>query len=199
MSTKIEGVFPHDLHCFEDIERLAARLGPALSLLDTLHRSYLASSAPVVDATERAWHIGLWGRPTPGLTLRQQWESGAGPILWGGGGAPVDSPSWLVLGRRCLFATTGIKWWVAVDRPTLFHNVRDYFRELASALNNGGFILHRDNGCRSWDWVSEGMTFDQIEREFIADGMSPTADLKTLQRSCLPHEKPCFYRETIAV
>src|SRR2546423_5415625 len=193
MSTKIEGVFPHGITSYEELESLPARLRPTLPLLAIVQKSYWQSSQSSADPLEPAWRIGPWGPPSAGLTPRQQWEAGQGPMLFAPGKIPADSSSWLVFGRRCLFVTTGVKWWTAMDRPALFPEVRDYFRGLSTALGSRIFMLHRENGGLSWDWVLDGMTIDQIETEFVQAGAKATTDLEVLVTSTF--KEKCHYRE----
>jgi hypothetical protein len=192
MSTKIEGIFSHDLTSYDLVEHLPERLRPTLPSLLAL--SYWRALSPACSV-DPAWHIGLWGRPTSGLTPRQQWQIGAGPMLFAPANTPVDSFGWLVLGRRSLFATTGVKWGYAMDRPASFQEVRGYFRCLALALNSGGFILYRENGCLSWDWVLQGMTLDEIERELASRGAKRAASLDDLSRSGPKYAETNYYRE----
>jgi hypothetical protein len=195
MSTKIEGVFPHDLNSFEDVERLPKRLHPTMEGVIPIYRDYWMRSVSAENSAQLAWYIGLRGPPSCGLTPRQQWELGKGPMLFAPQASIADSPFHLILGRRSLFATTGVKWWVAMDRPALLLEVRDYFRWLASALNSHAFILYRQDGGLTWDRVLEGMTLEEIEREKTRGGAERADEIEALKHSNKEILKSSYYRE----
>lgn len=194
MSTKIECIFPHNLTSYDEIEALPNRLVPALAPLCAL--SYWKSVSGSLPG-DPAWHIGPYGGSLSGLTPREQWESGRGPMMFAPGKTRMKSFGSLLFGRRCLSATTGVKWWPAMQTPKYLYEVRDYFRTLARALDANAFILHRENGGASWDWVAQDIGFDQIEGKFIQGGAKRAPDLDALRQSSPKIEEAAFFYESI--
>jgi hypothetical protein len=192
MGTTIEGIFPHTLSSYDEIADLPQRLAPALGPLCAL--SYWkrdTESRP----TDPAWHICPYGGSISGLTPRQQWESGTGPMMFAPERSRVGSFGTLLFGRRCISATTGVKWWAAMQTPNYVDEVRDYFRTLARLLDAGAFILHRENGA---DYrVAQGMGLDQIEGKFIQGGAKRAADLDALRHSGPKIEETAYFYEAV--
>jgi len=197
MSTQIEGVFPHDLLSYDDVELLPKRLQPAIEGLIPIWHSYWGRLHPPKSGAELAWHIRIWGPVLSGLTPRQQWESGKGPMLFAPEATVETSPFHLILGRRCLFANMGVKWWWAMDCPARLYEVRDYFRWLASALDSSAFILYREDGGLTSDWVCQGMTLEEIEREKVKHGAKKAHDIDALRYSSKKILKTRYYRESL--
>lgn len=192
MGSKIEGIFSHPFNSFEQIETLPQRLQVTLPALANL--SYWAVSGNS-QSNHPSWTLALWGRPRSDLTPKQQFESGSGPMLFAPAKSVVDSISSIVFGRRCLFVTTGVKWWAAMLKISYVHEVRDYFRALASVLGSSGFILHRENGALSWSWVERGLTIDQIELEFKRLGANRATTIEELPATGPAINDTSYYRE----
>jgi hypothetical protein len=192
MGTMIEGIFPHSLKSYEEIEALPHRLAPALAPLCAL--SYWKSVSEL--RADPTWSIEPYGGPISRLTPRQQWEAGSGgPKMFAPEKIHVDSFGSLLFGRHCLSAATGVKWWAAMKSPKYLEEVRDYFRTLARLLDSDAFILHRENGGASW--VMEGLRLDQIEDQFIQGGAKRATDVDALRYSGPKIEETAYYYESV--
>jgi hypothetical protein len=84
-----------------------------------------------------------------------------------------------------------------MERPELFQMARTYFRHLAKGLGSPAYILYRDNGCLSWDWIHEGKSFDEIESEFVKWGSTRAVDLEALRESGPKKQATSYYREDL--
>jgi hypothetical protein len=118
-------------------------------------------------------------------------------MLFAPGKTPAESFGTLLFGRHCLAATTGVKWWAAMEKPQYIDEVRNYFRTLARVLNAHAFILHRENGAASWHWVHQGMNLEQIEAKFIKGGAKRARDLDTLRHSGPRIEETAYLYESV--
>lgn len=194
MGTTIEGIIPHALKSYAEIEALPDRLAPALAPLCAL--SYWKSVSEL--RADPTWSIEPYGGPISRLTPREQWEADTGgPRMFAPEKTPTGSFGSLLFGRRCLSATTGVKWWAAMKSPNYLDEVRDYFRTLARLLDADAFILHRENGCASWSWVMQGMSLDQIEGKFIQGEAKRASDLDALRHSGPKIEETAYFHERL--
>jgi hypothetical protein len=170
MSSKLNGVLPHNITAFEELEQLPARLEQFTKSARRIGEEYWQTP---VNSEDTPWHIDVWGPPRQ-ATPRAQWEVRRGPSVVG------PSDLWLVFGRQCLFVTTPAKWLVAIQRPTLLHAVSDFLRALATLFGSPDTMLYREDGCRTWDWVLDGLNLNEIEQNMRSAQMRPAPHLQSL-------------------
>lgn len=194
MGMFIHGIFPHHLDKYEEIEVLPKQLHWAVGTLTKLERTYWQSARP---SAEPGWYICPRSLPRGELTLRQEWELGGGPAIYG----PAPFPNGfcgLLLGRRCLIASTGIKWRAGTGNPNLFLDVRQLFREIAVGLNSKSYLILPDYDLPS-DLVHDGAGFDEVVSQIAKDGAEPVPAFEQLWSIEPGPNRWSYYREEVDV
>jgi hypothetical protein len=194
MGMFIHGIFPHQLDKYEEVETLPPRLRSAVATLTKLERTYWHSER---TSGEAGWHVCARSHARNKLTPRREWELGEGPVICGPASLP-DGFCRLLLGRRCLIASTGIKWRAATGQPSLFLDVRQLFREIAVGLSSDVYLILPDYDIPS-DLVHDGAAFDEIVSQIAKDGAEPVIKFEQLWSADSESSSWRYYLEEVDV
>jgi hypothetical protein len=187
MSSKINAVIPHHIRSFEELEQLPARLARSTNDVSRALEAYWDA----YDTTNYEWRLEIWGRPGES-TPREEWQSGRGPRIRFGP-ARDPGPIWLVFGRKCLFVTTPVKYSFASQDLDVLRSLWDCFASLAKVFDADDVLMYREDGSRTWEWVLDGLSLDEIEQNLRQAGVQTLKDLADLPSAALSQPATWFY------
>jgi len=187
MSSTIEAVIPHHIRSFEELELLPARLARSTTDVARALKAYW----DVYDTASYEWRLEVWGRPGE-RTPCQQWQAGRGPTIRFGP-AREPGPIWLVFGPKCLFVTTPVKYSFASECLDILRLLWESFTSLANVFDADDVLMYREDGMRTWDWVLDGLSLDEIEQNLRKAGVQTVEDLADLPSAARSQPAIWFY------